>query len=173
MASSHRKEKVKQRPNQRGAGNGAVTLLFQVIRPRRACLTTIVSCMRAFLNIAVLLLLGGAACTRTSSPEHVFSDLSVGVPGYQTILSLTHPADAMNGDYFSMDLIQSSNQFGAFISKLGLAETNVLSAVGVSHVSVASKINPKYPWFLSLKAAAIEGRERLYRVHIEGQQPYD
>jgi hypothetical protein len=129
--------------------------------------------MRAFLNIVVLLLLGCAGCTRSAGPESVFSDLSVGVPSYQSVQTFTHPADAVKGDYFSMDLIQSSNQFGAFVAKLGLAETNVLSAVGVSHVPVASKINPKYPWFLSLKAAALEGTGKRYRIHIEGQQPYD
>ena len=36
MASSHRKEKVTQCPNQRGAGNGAITLLFHTRCPRRA-----------------------------------------------------------------------------------------------------------------------------------------
>jgi hypothetical protein len=55
----------------------------------------------------------------------------------------------------------------------GLTETNVLPAVGVSHVPVASKLNRKYAWVLSLKAAALEGTEKRYRIHIEGQQPYD
>ena len=103
----------------------------------------------------------------------MFSDFSIGVPEYQRIESFTHPADAVKGDYFSLEFTQSPTQFGKFISKLGVAATNVLSPAGVSHVTVASRINPKYPWFLSLKAEAVNGQEKTYRVHVEGQQPYD
>jgi hypothetical protein len=113
--------------------------------------------MRTLLNIFVVLLLGIAGCTRSARLEDLFSDFSIGVPSYQSV-------EAFN---------QSSNQFGAFISKLGVAETNVLSGAGVSGVRVASKIDPKYPWFLSLKAHAVEGPEKRYCVHVEGQQPYD
>jgi hypothetical protein len=130
--------------------------------------------MSALRSIGVILLLGSlVGCARSSKLEDVFSDLSVGVPGYQSLGSFTHPADAVKGDYFSADLVQSSNQFGAFISKLGVAETNVLSSAGVSHVTVASKLNPKYPWFVSLKATTLEGTEKRYQVYVEGRQPYD
>src|SRR6476660_8876484 len=97
-----------------------------------------VSCMRES-RIALLVLLSSlTACMRASKLEEVFSDLSVGVPGYQRVETFTHPVDAVKGDYFSLDLVQSPNQFGAFITRLGLAETNVLSTPGLSHVLVAS-----------------------------------
>jgi hypothetical protein len=111
--------------------------------------------------------------TPSSELEGTFSDLSVGVPGYEKVENFDRPADAVQGDFFSTDLIQSSNQFAAFISKLGLAQTNVLSAAGVPFVSVKSKIDPKYPWLLSVKAAPVEGTGARYRVHIEGRQPYN
>ena len=124
-------------------------------------------------NATLLLTLVLMGCTRSSRLEDVFSDFSIGVPNYQTVESFTHPADVVKGDYFSLDLVQSSNQFSAFISRLGVAETNVLSPVGVPHLTVTSKINPKYPWFLSLKAEALAGAEKRYRIHVEGRQPYD
>lgn len=122
---------------------------------------------------ALLSLCSLMSCARSSSPDSVFSDFSIGVPEYQRIETFNHPADAVKGDYFSMEFTQSATQFYKFISKLGVAETNVLSSAGASHVAVASKINPNYPWFLSLKAEAVDGREKTYRVHVEGQQPYD
>ena len=122
-------------------------------------------------NFLLLCILAG--CSQSSRLEDVFSDFSIGVPSYQSVETFTHPQDAVKGDYFTLDFVQSPAQFGAFLSKLGVAETNVLSPAGVPHVTVASKINPKYPWFLSLKAEALPGAERRYRVHVEGRQPYD
>jgi hypothetical protein len=128
--------------------------------------------VRAVLNIALVFLLGSlAACKQSSKLDDVFSDLSVGVPVYESIDSFDHPADAVKGDYFSLDFVQSSNQFSAFMSKLGVAQADVLSAAGVSHVAVASKINPKYPYFFDVKAK--KDSERHYHVHVDGRQPYD
>ncbi len=103
--------------------------------------------------------------------DALFSDMAAGVPEYQRIEKFMHPADAMKGDYFSLELRQSLPQFKRFVSKLGVAEAAVLSPAGISHIPVASKINPKYPWFLSVKAEALERDE--YQVRVEGQQPYD
>jgi hypothetical protein len=130
--------------------------------------------MRAFLNIVTILLLGSfIGCKRPPKLEDAFSDLSIGVPAYESVETFDHPADAVKGDYFSLDFTQSSNQFNDFISKLGVTETNVLSPGGVPHVTVASKTSPKCPWFLALKARPLEGPEHRYRVHLEGRQPYD
>lgn len=122
-------------------------------------------------NLLLFCILAG--CSRSSRLEDVFSDFSIGVPGYQRVETFTHPQDAVKGDYFTSDFVQSSTQFEAFMSKLGVTETNVLSPAGVPHVTVASKTNPKYPWFLSLKAEALQGAEPRYRVHVEGRHPYD
>ena len=112
-------------------------------------------------------------CTRSTKMEAVFSDLCIGVPEYQSIQSFTHPADAVKGDYFSLDFTQSSAQFHRFISKVSVAEGAVLSPLGASHVSAASKTSAKYPWFLSVRAEAVKGAENTYHVHVEGRQPYD
>src|SRR6266487_2296862 len=87
-------------------------------------------------RIVPILLLGILiGCTRSTKMEAVFSDLSIGVPEYQSIQSFTHPADAVKGDYFSLDFTQSSAQFHRFISKVSVAEGAVLSPLGASHVS--------------------------------------
>src|SRR5215467_2215135 len=95
---------------------------------------------------AILLAASLTGCGRSSRMNALFSDMATGVPEYQRIERFTRPADVVKGDYFSLELRQSSDQFNRFISKLGVAEAAVLSPAGISHVSVASKINPKYPW---------------------------
>ena len=112
-------------------------------------------------------------CSRSTRLEDVFSDVSFGVPAYQSLETFTRPQDAVKGDYLSLDFVQSSAQFREFISKLGVAETNLLSPAGVQHIAAASKINPKYPWSLSVMAEALPGVEPRYRVHVEGRRPYD
>src|SRR5256885_6818798 len=125
-------------------------------------------------RIVPILLLGILiGCTRSTEMKGVFSDLSIGVPEYQSIQSFTHPADAVKGDYFSLDFTQSSAQFHRFISKVSVAEGTVLSPAGASHVATASRVSLKYPWFLSIKAEAVNGAENTYHVHVEGRQPYD
>ena len=120
---------------------------------------------------AILLAASLIGCGRSSGVDALFSDMATGVPEYQRIERFTRPTDAVKGDYFSLELRQSSAQFNSFLSKLGVAETAALSPAGISHVSVASKASPKYPWFLSVRAQALE--RGGYRVHVEGQQPYD
>ncbi len=125
-------------------------------------------------RILTFLVLGAfISCARSSKIEALFSDMSIGVPEYQSIEKFNHPMDAAKGDYFSVDFVQSSNQLKRLITKMGLTETDVLSSGPISPVSVASKINLNHPWFLSVKAEAIHGMEKSYRVRIEGIQPFD
>jgi hypothetical protein len=122
---------------------------------------------------ATLLLAGLVGCSHPSRLEDVFSDLSIGVPGYQRVESFMHPAEPFKGDFFSLEFTQTAAQFGSFIARLSVAETNVLSPAGVSDVTVPSKTNPRCPWFFSLKAKTLKGPQTTYRVHVEGRQPYD
>ena len=111
-----------------------------------------------------------------STPESrfkdLFADLSIGTPGYQTLFEVTHPSFTLKGDYCTLDFSQSSNQFHEFIVKIGASETTILSSSGV-WIRADSKINPKYPWTLLVRADNTNTSDKVYRVHIEGHQPYD
>jgi hypothetical protein len=128
-------------------------------------------CMNRVIPVLVLSILLG--CKRSSDFENLFSSLSTGVPQFQKIENFSRPTDAGKGDFFSVDFTQSPEQFHGFISKLGTTETDVLSTKGALHVKVNSKINPKYPWFLEVKADTTEAGEKMIHVHVEGRQIYE
>jgi len=129
-----------------------------------------------FVGAIVLLAYIVVSCLRPATPEsrfrELFADLSVGVPNYQTLHRFSHPDDAIKGDVCSADFSQSQTQFSEFISRLGTSEAGVVSTAG-AWVSVQSKMDPKYPWMLLVHADSTNTPERIYRVHIEGSQPYD
>jgi hypothetical protein len=102
----------------------------------------------------------------------LFADLSIGAPEYQTIYGFDHPLDAVKGDYLGADFSQSDDQFHRFTAKVGTSETQALSAEG-AWVTATSKINPKYPWHLLIKAEPVNTPVKSYRLHIEGRQPYN
>jgi hypothetical protein len=120
--------------------------------------------------VGLLVLISAGGCTQSSKLDACFSDLSVSAPLYNSIERFFRPADAVKGDYFDLDITQSEPQFHHFLSSLGVTETTVLSSLGAPHVRVPSKTNPKYPWFLAVKAQ-VDGS--AYHVHVEGRQPYD
>lgn len=128
------------------------------------------------VGVAVLLICVLASCSRHATPEsrfrELFKDLSVGVPNYLAFDSFSQPDDALKGDSCSADFSQSETQFSEFLSSLGISETNVLSSSG-AWVSVQSRLDPKYPWMLLVQAHGTNTPERVYRVHIEGRQPYN
>src|SRR5215831_4793777 len=104
------------------------------------------------LTLISSLMLGSVvSCTRVSRLEDIFSDLSVGVPGYESVQSFAYTGNGRNGDSFTLDFTQSSTQFASFASKLGLGLADALSPAGVSHISIASFRNSSRPWQISLK----------------------
>jgi hypothetical protein len=123
--------------------------------------------------ISLLLLVFLSGCGQSSKLDSLLSDLSTGAPEYQSVRKFSQPADVVKGDYFDLDFTQSPSQFHRFVSSLGTTELATLSPTGAPSVRVASKINPKYPWFLTVKAEAADGAEKTYHVHVEGRQPYD
>jgi hypothetical protein len=105
-----------------------------------------------------------------------FGVLILGIGLACLVLSMkqfTHPADAIKGDYFSSDFSQTEIQLQHLASKLGVSEKQILNPNGISHISVNSKIDPKYPWFLSIKVEATNAPEKIYAIHLEGMQPYN
>src|SRR5437879_419096 len=120
-----------------------------------------------FLVVACLWL---THSTPQSRFQMLFSDMSIGVPEYQTIRELSLPDLAKKGDHFKVEVTESYAQFTRLITKLGVAEDAVLSQPGVSDLKVTSKLNPRYPWFLSLKAEAVDTPDKTYKMHLEGRQ---
>jgi hypothetical protein len=116
------------------------------------------------------------SCSKPATPESrfraLFADLSVGVPDYQALDGFTQPEDAVMGDFCSTDFSQSETQFVAFVAHLGVSQSSVLSSTGV-WVTANSKLDPKYPWMLLVHADSTNAPDKIYRVHIEGRQPYD
>jgi hypothetical protein len=114
------------------------------------------------------------SCSKPATPESrfrdFFSDLSVGVPDYQTLAGFTQPEDALKGDFCTIDFSQSETQFVAFVARLGVPQSSVLSSTGV-WVTAHSKLDPKYPWMLLVHST--NAPDKIYHVHIEGRQPYD
>ena len=112
---------------------------------------------------------------RPVSPEErfraQFSDLSVGVPEYQSFRRFSQPEYALKGDYCTADFIQSEPQFFQFVSRLKVSPSQILSSNNL-WIRVDSHINPGYPWLLHVQART-GAIANTYEVHIEGQQPYD
>ncbi|HEY1171360.1 MAG TPA: hypothetical protein VGH19_08340 [Verrucomicrobiae bacterium] len=110
---------------------------------------------------------------RSTTPESRFrsrfTDLSTGIPEYQSLTSFTQPADAIQGDHFTAELIQTESQLHQFATALGTTPQTILSTNGTS-VKADSALNPKHPWILHLRATP---STQNYKVHIEGRQPYD
>ncbi|HXI70653.1 MAG TPA: hypothetical protein VNN22_09905 [Verrucomicrobiae bacterium] len=102
----------------------------------------------------------------------LFADLSIEAPEYHTFLDFSQPLDAVKGDYFDLDVSQSDIQFREFVKRVGVSEESVLSSNG-TWVSADSKIDPKYPWKLNIHADATNSSDKIFRLHIEGRQPYD
>ena len=114
--------------------------------------------------------------TSPSTPEQefksLFSELAIGVPEYQTFYRFTQPPDAIQQDFFALDLGQSDTQLHQFATKLGVPITDLLSSNGVS-ITAKSKINPKYPWMLWITVQATNEPKKIYKLHIDGKQPYN
>jgi hypothetical protein len=156
--------------------------LMGTLRLKKSVLQ-VVKCTKrkpVFVGVAalliVLLICIAVPCLRPTTPEsrfrELFTDLSVGVPKYQKLLRFSQPVDALKGDFCSADFSQSQPQFSEFLSRLGTSEASVLTSSG-ARVSVKSKMDPKYPWMLLVQADSTNTPDRVYRVHIEGRQPYD
>jgi hypothetical protein len=147
------------------------------------CRVKIVKANGIKICLGILILAVGLAClihfatrpapTTQSNFKELFSDLSIGVPEYKSINQFTHPADAIKGDYFTSDFSQTEIQFQHLASKLGVPEKQVLAPSGVSLITVNSKIDPKYPWGLSIKAEITNAPEKIFLVHLEGTEPYN
>jgi hypothetical protein len=110
--------------------------------------------------------------TPESRFKDLFSDLSTGVPQYQTLNNFTQPEDAFKGDYSEIDLTQSETQFRDLVSRLGETPKHILSDTNL-WITVRSKMDPKYPWHLNVQAHISPSNTNNYEVHIEGRQPYD
>jgi hypothetical protein len=123
--------------------------------------------------ISLLLLVSLSGCGQSSKLDSLLSDLSTGAPEYQSIQKFSQPVDAVKGNYFDLEFTQSASQFHRFVSSLGTTEPATLSPTAAPFVRVASKINPRYPWFLTVKAEAGDGAQKTYHVHVEGRQPYN
>jgi hypothetical protein len=152
----------------------------QFLLRRRTARFTMFADLGLFLLFVGVLIYGGITAkyndtqpsTAQSRFRDLFSELSINTPEYQTLFEVTHPSFALKGDYCKLDFSQSSDQFQEFITSLGKSEQSVLSSSGV-WVRADSKLNPKYPWMLLVHADSTNAPDKIYRVHIEGRQPYD
>jgi hypothetical protein len=142
------------------------------VRPSRGTMLT----KRTFSLLLIFLGCFVLSCSKPATPEsrfrELFADLSIGVPDYQTLAGFTQPEDAIKGDVCTADFSQSETQFTAFVTRLGVSQSSVLSSTGV-WVTASSKLDPKYPWMLIVHADCINAPDKIYRVHIDGRQPYD
>jgi hypothetical protein len=113
---------------------------------------------------------------RPSTPESqfqsLFTDLSTGLPEYQKLESFEQPVDAIKGDFFNSQLIQSETQLHRFAIKLGVPPKSLLSSGGVL-VRANSTLNPRYPWVLKVRADTANPLDKTYRVRLEGRKAYD
>ena len=113
---------------------------------------------------------------KSNSPESqfnaFFADLSVGVPEHLTLTEFSKPSDAVKGDFCIIDMFQTASQFKDFTSHIGVSEIEAVSPRGAI-VQAHSRIDPKYPWILMVHAEPTNSPAILYRVHIEGSQPYN
>jgi len=127
-----------------------------------------------FQIIYAVVLLGVivAGCKKQSDFDALFTDMSIGVPEYESISEFTHPADTVKGDNFTATFIQSDEQFNHFMATLGVSQAQVLSSSG-TRVSANSKIDPKYPWELTIKAEITNAPDKKYIVSMDGRQPYN
>jgi hypothetical protein len=98
--------------------------------------------------------------------------MSIGIPEYQTLYAVDHPALVLKGDYCTVEFSQSEAQFLQFVSKLNVSQETVLSSNGV-WIKAVSRINPQYPWMLQIRAWIFRAATKSYRIQIEGRQPYD
>ena len=96
----------------------------------------------------------------------------IGVPDYERFDSFMQPLDAIKGDFFTAEFGQSEPQLRQFATKLGISHESVMSSTGV-WVRVDSKLNPKHPWMLEVRAAVATSPTNSYKIHVEGRQPYD
>jgi hypothetical protein len=135
--------------------------------------------MRRFLIIFVVFLVtmvlsGYLFYHRTHQPDFntLFADMSIGVPERESISTFTHPADAAKGDYFTAIFTQSDAQFHRFAAATGASEAQLLSSTG-AWMTADSKMDPKYPWQLSVKAAITNAPDKRYIISMQGQQPYN
>jgi hypothetical protein len=103
---------------------------------------------RAFITIAATISLCLVSCSKPSSSEsdfkELFSDLSVGVPQYQTFSNFFRPADAIKVDVCSADFSQTESQFRAFAARLGADPAKIMLSNDI-WIKAYSKIDPKYP----------------------------
>jgi hypothetical protein len=116
------------------------------------------------------------SCSKPATPESkfrtLFSELSVGVPEYQTFHGFSRPDDAIKGDFCTADFSQSETQLRKFVTRLGVSQESVLSSTNF-WIRADSKMEPKYPWMLEVRAHISSSTTNSYEVHIEGRQPYD
>jgi hypothetical protein len=128
------------------------------------------ACLGAFLSVAIFFWFGHS----TPQPDlrALFADMSIGMPEYEKIQEFTRPADAIKGDFFTLVFSQSEAQFHRFVANTGVSATAILSSSGVS-ITAPSKADPKFPWLLTLRAEVTNAPNKIYRVHIEGRQPYN
>ena len=145
---------------------------FLAVRPSRITMTI----TRKFGIELILLICLCFSCSKPTTPESrfraLFADLSVGVPDYQALTGFTQPEDAIKGDVCTADFSQTDAQFAAFVTRLGVSQSSVLSSTGV-WITAKSKLDPKYPWMLLVHAESTNAPDKIYRVHIDGRQPYD
>ena len=113
---------------------------------------------------------------RPPTPESrfraLFADLSIGVPDYQRFDSFAQPLDTIKGDFFSLEFGQSEPQLRQFAAKLGAPHAGIVSSTGI-WVRAESRIDPKHPWMLEVRAALAASPDKSYKIHIEGGQPYN
>jgi hypothetical protein len=126
--------------------------------------------------VVVLLICVVCSCSPPATPEsqfkELFADLSFRVPEYQVLHKFMQPLDVVKGDFCTADFSQSQSQFQDLVAQLGTSREKVLSSSGVS-ISASSKLNPNYPWELSVRADGPVATNKFYEVHIEGRQPYN
>ena len=118
-------------------------------------------------------LIGCAKPSVSSQFEALFSSLSTGVPEYQTIVNFCQKADVAKGNFFAADFTQEPSEFRHLITKLGISEEDVRSVSGATGIKAHSYTNAEELWLVTVKVDGVDPAEKFYRVHIEGQQPYN
>jgi len=130
----------------------------------------------SFVGVTALLVCVICSCSKPATPEsrfrELFTDLSVGVPQYQALHDFSQPLDAAKGDFCTADFSQSETQFREFVAHLGVSQESILSSTSL-WIRADSKMNPKYPWMLEVRAHISSSTTNSYEVHIDGRQPYD
>jgi hypothetical protein len=136
--------------------------------------------MKTFLKIAAasgigVLITAVAWMIKPKSPEQklraLFADVSAGAPPYTAIRAIGEPPmDAVRGTFFTTTLELTEAQLGTMVSHYRVNRHELLSHQGTTTTS-SSRLNPSYPWVLTLKGAPLPSPSSSYEVTIMAAQP--